>query len=169
MAIKIVVGGPPQSGKSTFTTRLVRTLLKERGVDVDNMGLDPWDRTLDVILERIPESERKQNMSKKEAIEALRKKASSFNKLSKKHDVVVGDLPGIPDELAQIVTRIGTYGIIVIDNDKDELIGAAGRTSGSHQRVKPEDIFNLKLQMPTQKKNRLFQFTYFRELEKNNE
>ena len=82
------------------------------------MGLDPWDRTLDVILERIPESERKQNMSKKEAIEALRKKASQFNKLSKKHDVVVGDLPGIPDELAQIVTRIGTYGIIVCKDDE---------------------------------------------------
>ena len=30
----------------------------------------------------------------------------------------------------------------------DELIGAAGGTSGSHQRVKPEDIFNLTLQIP---------------------
>ena len=29
-----------------------------------------------------------------------------------------------------------------------ELIGAAGGTSGSHQRVKPEDIFNLSFQMP---------------------
>jgi len=34
----------------------------------------------------------------------------------------------------------------------DELIGAAGGTSGSHQRVKPEDIFNLTFQMPTQQK-----------------
>lgn len=34
----------------------------------------------------------------------------------------------------------------------DELIGAASGTSGSHQRVKPEDIFNLTFQMPTQKK-----------------
>jgi type I restriction enzyme S subunit len=30
----------------------------------------------------------------------------------------------------------------------EELIGAAGGTSGSHQRVKPEDIFNLSFQMP---------------------
>ena len=30
----------------------------------------------------------------------------------------------------------------------DELIGAAGGTSGSHQRVKPEDIFNIVLQKP---------------------
>ena len=34
----------------------------------------------------------------------------------------------------------------------DELIGAASGTSGSHQRVKPEDIFNLTFQMPTQQK-----------------
>jgi len=34
----------------------------------------------------------------------------------------------------------------------DELIGAASGTSGSHQRVRPEDIFNLTLQMPTQQK-----------------
>ena len=32
----------------------------------------------------------------------------------------------------------------------DELIGADSGTSGSHQRVKPEDIFNLTFQMPTQ-------------------
>jgi type I restriction enzyme, S subunit len=30
----------------------------------------------------------------------------------------------------------------------DELIGAAGGTSGSHQRVKPEDIFNITFKMP---------------------
>ena len=34
----------------------------------------------------------------------------------------------------------------------DELIGVASGTSGSHQRVRPEDIFNLTLQMPTQQK-----------------
>jgi len=34
----------------------------------------------------------------------------------------------------------------------DELIGAASGTSGSHQRVRPEDIFNLTFQMPTQQK-----------------
>ena len=34
----------------------------------------------------------------------------------------------------------------------DELTGAAGGTSGSHQRVKPEDIFNLKFQMPAKQK-----------------
>jgi len=34
----------------------------------------------------------------------------------------------------------------------DELIGAAGGTSGSHQRVKPEDIFNLTCQMPPPQK-----------------
>jgi len=31
----------------------------------------------------------------------------------------------------------------------EELIGAAGGTSGSHQRVKPEDVFNLSFQMPS--------------------
>ncbi|MBC8486204.1 MAG: restriction endonuclease subunit S [Ignavibacteria bacterium] len=30
----------------------------------------------------------------------------------------------------------------------DELIGAAGGTSGSHQRVKPEDIFNISFMIP---------------------
>jgi len=34
----------------------------------------------------------------------------------------------------------------------DELIGAAGGTSGSHQRVKPADIFNLTFQMLPQQK-----------------
>ncbi|MDL1976476.1 MAG: restriction endonuclease subunit S, partial [Deltaproteobacteria bacterium] len=34
----------------------------------------------------------------------------------------------------------------------NELIGAAGGTSGSHQRVKPEDIFNLTFQMPSKQK-----------------
>jgi type I restriction enzyme S subunit len=38
----------------------------------------------------------------------------------------------------------------------DELVGAAGGTSGSHQRVKPEDIFNLTFQMPPRQKIEAF-------------
>jgi len=34
----------------------------------------------------------------------------------------------------------------------DELISTASGTSGSHQRVKPEDIFNLRFQMPAQQR-----------------
>lgn len=37
-----------------------------------------------------------------------------------------------------------------------KLIGAASGTSGSHQRVKPEDVFNLKFQMPN--KQTIYEF-----------
>jgi len=117
LAIRIVVGGPPHSGKSTFTARLVRTLHKELAVDVDNMSLDPWDRSLDVMLGNITEEERKQK-NKKITKNHLRDKASEFKKFSKKHEVVVGDLPGRITDKSQIVTRAGTHGIIVCKDDE---------------------------------------------------
>jgi len=117
MAIRIVVGGPPHSGKSTFTLRLVYTLLKELAVDTDILGLDLWDRSVDVMLGNITEKERKQK-NKKITDKDLRERASEFKELSKKHEVVVGDLPGYPTKQAQIVARAGTFGIIVCKDDE---------------------------------------------------
>lgn len=117
MAIRIVVGGPPHSGKSTFTLRLVYTLLKELAVVADVLSLDLWDRSVDVMLGNITEKERKQK-NRKISKKDLWKKASEFKEFSKKHEVVVGDLPGRRTDLSKIVTRAGTHGIIVCRDDE---------------------------------------------------
>lgn len=81
------------------------------------MSLDPWDRSLDVMLGNITEEERKQN-NKKISKKHLQENASEFKELSRRHAVVIGDLPGLPTDLAQIVTRTGTDGIIVCKDDE---------------------------------------------------
>lgn len=42
------------------------------------------------------------------------------------------------------------YCLLKSKRTMDELVGAAGGTSGSHQRVKPEDIFNVSFKMPSE-------------------
>ncbi len=116
MAIKIVVGGPPHSGKSTFTARLEKTLLGKHQANVKRMGLDPWDHSLEVIAGIISEKERKPK-NKKITEKDLKKLASEFEQLSKKHKAVIGDLPGLPTDLTRIVARAGTHGIIVCRDD----------------------------------------------------
>ncbi len=159
MAIRIVVGGPPHSGKSTFTARLARTFLKEFGDDVDKMNLDPWDRSLEVISEIITEEERKQDIKNPEKI--LREKASEFKKRSKNHKAIIGDLPGRPEAPAEIVAKTGRYGIIVCKDDelnkiKDwkkffekngvELVAVIHTSkNGKEERVYREDLIRAEL------------------------
>lgn len=121
LPIRIIVGGPPNSGKSTFSERLVRAL-QDQGVDAETIDLDIWSPTLDFIKGDITMDERnrqkRQDVTEKDAKAA----AKRFRDFSKKHDVIIGDAPGGISELSKIIVNKGTHGIIVCRDDKTDEI-----------------------------------------------
>lgn len=121
MAIRIIVGGPPNSGKSTFSESLVRAL-QDQGVDAESIDLDLWSPTLDYLQGNITKKQRDKQKRKSITIKDAKEAHSRFKDVSKEHDVIVGDAPGgISKELKQIC-KAATHGIIVCRDDKTNQI-----------------------------------------------
>jgi len=122
MVARFVVGGPPNSGKSTFVMSLVRAL-QETGVDVYPFDQDIFSPTVDLIAGRTTPEERqsrKRKISGEEAVRLLNYVAESFRQLSEKHKVVIGDLPGrVSDDLKPVLKQ-ATHAIIVCREDKED-------------------------------------------------
>jgi CRISPR-associated protein Csx3 len=115
--VRIIVGGPPNSGKSTFVIRLSRSLW-EIGVDVKRVELDAWAPTLDYIDGKITKEER--DSQKRSAIsgEDAEKSAQRFQESSKDASVVIGDCPGKISEELRIIMRNATHSIILCRADQ---------------------------------------------------
>lgn len=74
--IRIIIGGPPNSGKSTLVSSLIRALW-EIGVKVNSAELDLWAPTLEFLEGKISKEERdsrkQKKVTKEEAEEASKR------------------------------------------------------------------------------------------------
>jgi MinD-like ATPase involved in chromosome partitioning or flagellar assembly len=121
LAIRIIVGGPPNSGKSTFSESLVWAL-QDQGVDAESIDLDLWSPTLDYLQGKITKEQRDEQKRKSITIKDAKEAYRRFKDASKEHDIIVGDAPGgISKELKQIC-KAATHGIIVCRDDNTDQI-----------------------------------------------
>jgi len=110
---RIVIGGPPHSGKSTFMVLLERRL-ERMGVDVKLIDLDYASPTVE-WLKGMEGDRKKQPWTPMLAQQAK----SDFLETSKTTDVVLGDSPGKITDVTRTLTR-GTDGAIILSRDDME-------------------------------------------------
>jgi len=114
--IRIVIGGPQHSGKSTFAIYLERALTN-LGINVYNQDYDPFSPTKDYALGIISNEERKKRKKKVLSKEA-RSCSKKFISLSAKYDLLIGDLPGKITDITEILVSGGTHAIILCRDDE---------------------------------------------------
>lgn len=115
---KIVVVGPPNSGKSVLIQHMM-ILLENKGIDVGQIDLDLWGSTDRLFkgLETIEERKtRKEQLEVTD--EMIEDRVNSFESMS--NDIVLADTPGqISDDLDTLIEP-GTMGIIVCRKEYTE-------------------------------------------------
>lgn len=121
MGIRIIVGGPPDSGKSTFSQRL-SIALSDQGVLAESVDLDKWSPTLDFIKGDMTKEEREKQKRTGITKIDMQNAAKRFRNVSKKYDIVIGDLPGGISKLSEIVVKTAKYGIIICKDDESKKI-----------------------------------------------
>lgn len=123
MTIRIVIGGPPGSGKSSFVASLKRALLNI-GVQVDYVELDPYSSTLALIEGLMTPEERIKSKRKDIPDEEIQQIAERLADLDRKLDVVLGDLPGMITPQTSILCKHATHAIVVCKDQRLEEINA---------------------------------------------
>lgn len=121
LKIRIIVGGPPNSGKSTFSVSLVRTFQKG-GVDAKSVDLDPWAPTLELVKGNMTQDQRDRQKRSSITFEDVEDIHQRFKNASDEHDVVIGDAPGGISKEIRPIYAIATHGILVCRDDKTEEI-----------------------------------------------
>lgn len=119
--IGIVMGGPPNSGKSTFSLRLTRAL-EDQGIDVHKEDFDIWSPTIEYLEGKITAEEREAKKRKDITEKDAQKAAKLFEKLLNAHSLVIGDGPGKISNESEIILKNAQYGIIICRDDKQEEI-----------------------------------------------
>lgn len=121
--MKIVVGGPPHSGKSTFTASLIQTIRERQWKQHYNLsftwqGLDVTDNSIATLLNP------KDDIDQKRDVEWTTERAEERQAVFEARDesLVVADAPGlITDELRTVVEPADAM-IILASNEKRDKI-----------------------------------------------
>ena len=119
--IRIVIGGPSNSGKSVFA-RYLQKALRQLGISTYHYDYDPYSRTRLMLTGDITPEEREESKKKKVSKKEAKKCARIFKKDYEKYQVVVGDLPGRVSDITEILATSGTLAIIVCDEKKTDQI-----------------------------------------------
>ena len=115
--IRIIIGGPPNSGKSTLVSSLKRALW-EIGVKVNSAELDLWAPTLEFLEGKITKEERdskkQKTITKQDAEEASKRLILA----SQDGSIAIGDCPGKMSEELKIIVKNATHAIILCRADQ---------------------------------------------------
>ena len=115
LPIRIIIGGPANSGKSTLAESLARAL-RFLGVDAYAEDLDMASPTLEFIRGSKGWEQRKG--AKREWTPELAEKAAAlFEEASFKHTVVIGDAPGKLTGESKTIAQKAYYAIILCRED----------------------------------------------------
>lgn len=113
--VHVVIGGPPNSGKSTFTYGLIRLIQETLGIpgaspEFAYLTLDVWDKTLNDLL-AIDDGD-PAPLSEEDEEQRVEDRANRFADMV--NLLVLGDLPGgDPDEYTRILAQPADAIIIV--------------------------------------------------------
>lgn len=111
---RIVIGGSPHSGKSTFMV-LLKQNLKGKNVDVGLNDLDLSSPTLEWLEGE--ETKYQRELKKQPWTPELAKQAKYiFTESEKKHDIVLGDSPGKITDVTKIISK-GADGAVILTRD----------------------------------------------------
>jgi hypothetical protein len=115
LPVRIIIGGPPNSGKSTLSESLAMAL-RVLGVNAYAEDLDLASPTLEFIKGE-KGWEQRQGTKKEWTPELAKKAAAIFEEASTKHVVVIGDSPGRITNETKTIAKKTNYAIILCRND----------------------------------------------------
>ncbi len=115
LPIRIIIGGPPNSGKSTLAESLA-IALRSLGVDAYAEELDLASPTLEFIRGKMGWEER-QGTKKEWTPELAEKAAALFEFTSTKHAIVIGDAPGKITPESKTIAKKANYAIVLCRDD----------------------------------------------------
>jgi CRISPR-associated protein Csx3 len=115
--IRIIIGGPPNSGKSTLVSSLKRALW-EIGVKVNSAELDLWAPTLEFLEGKISKQERDSRKQKKVTKEEAEEASKRLVEASQDGSIAIGDCPGKMSEELKIIVKNATHAMILCRADQ---------------------------------------------------